>query len=47
MSAMVSIKIIMLIGVNSAGFMTTQLPAATAGASFHAAIKIGKFQGII
>ena len=46
-SAINSIKIKMLIGVNSAGFITTQLPATTAGASFQAAIKIGKFQGII
>ena len=34
-------------GVCSAGFSTTQLPAASAGASFHAAIRIGKFQGMI
>ena len=34
-------------GVCSAGLITTQLPAAKAGASFHAAIKIGKFHGII
>ena len=34
-------------GVCSAGFSITQLPAAKAGASFHAAISIGKFHGII
>jgi hypothetical protein len=34
-------------GVCSAGFSTTQLPAASAGASFHAAIRIGKFHGMI
>jgi hypothetical protein len=31
-------------GVCSAGFSTTQLPAASAGASFHTAIRIGKFR---
>ncbi|MNY14183.1 hypothetical protein D3C86_1473510 [compost metagenome] len=34
-------------GVCSAGFSTMQLPAARAGAIFHAAIRIGKFHGII
>ena len=34
-------------GVCSAGLSTTQLPAASAGASFHAAISSGKFQGMI
>ena len=34
-------------GVCSAGLSTTALPAASAGASFHAAIRIGKFQGMI
>ncbi len=34
-------------GVCSAGLSTTQLPAASAGASFQAAIRIGKFQGMI
>ncbi len=33
-------------GVVSAGFRTVVLPVARAGASFHAAISIGKFQGI-
>ena len=33
-------------GVCSAGFNTTQFPAASAGASFQTAIRIGKFQGI-
>ena len=37
----------MLIGVDSAGLSTTQLPAPMAGASFQAAIRIGKFQGMI
>ena len=32
-------------GVSSAGFSTTVLPAASAGASFQAAIVSGKFQG--
>lgn len=34
-------------GVCSAGLMTMQLPAASAGASFHTAIRIGKFHGMI
>ena len=34
-------------GVSSAGFRTTQLPAASAGATFQAAIVSGKFQGTI
>ena len=42
-----SIKTRIEIGVLSAGFSTTQLPAARAGASFHVAIRIGKFHGII
>ncbi len=36
-----------LAGVCSAGFNTKQLPAASAGASFHTAINNGKFQGMI
>ena len=42
-----SMRTMMLIGVCSAGFSTTQLPAASAGASFHVAIRIGKFHGMI
>ena len=34
-------------GVCSAGLSTTQLPAASAGASFQAAIRSGKFHGMI
>ena len=34
-------------GVCSAGLSTTQLPAASAGPSFHAAISSGKFHGMI
>ena len=34
-------------GVSSAGLSTTVLPAASAGASFHAAIVSGKFHGVI
>ena len=34
-------------GVVSAGFSTTVLPVASAGASFHAAISSGKFHGMI
>ncbi len=33
--------------VVSAGFSTQVLPAASAGASFQAAIRSGKFQGMI
>ncbi|MNN80136.1 hypothetical protein D3C81_1968410 [compost metagenome] len=42
-----STSTVMPSGVCSAGLSTTQLPAARAGASFHAAIRIGKFQGMI
>ena len=42
-----SMNTMMPMGVCSAGFSTTQLPAAMAGASFHAAISSGKFQGMI
>jgi hypothetical protein len=34
-------------GVVSAGFSTEVFPQASAGASFHAAISSGKFQGTI
>jgi hypothetical protein len=34
-------------GVVSAGLRTTVFPVASAGASFHAAISIGKFHGMI
>ena len=34
-------------GVYSAGFSTTVLPAASAGAIFQASISRGKFQGMI
>ena len=34
-------------GVVSAGFSTTVLPVASAGASFQAAISSGKFHGMI
>ena len=34
-------------GVCSAGLRTTQLPAASAGASFHTAMRMGKFHGMI
>ena len=33
--------------VHSAGFSTTVLPIAIAGAIFHASISIGKFHGMI
>ena len=45
MSAISSITTRMPSGVCSAGFRTTQLPAASAGASFQVAISIGKFHG--
>ncbi len=47
MSPIRSISTMMPIGVCSAGFSTTQFPAARAGASFHDAIRIGKFHGMI
>ncbi len=34
-------------GVGPAGFMTTVLPNARAGADFHAGIAMGKFHGVI
>ena len=34
-------------GVADAGLITVQLPAASAGAIFHAAIRIGKLNGMI
>ena len=34
-------------GVGLAGFSTVQLPAASAGATFHAAIRSGKLNGMI
>ncbi|MNI62552.1 hypothetical protein D3C73_1178790 [compost metagenome] len=46
-SPIISIKTRIDAGVLSAGFKTTVFPAASAGASFHTAIKIGKFHGII
>jgi hypothetical protein len=42
-----SIKTNIEIGVLSAGFKTIVFPAASAGAIFQTAIRIGKFQGII
>ena len=46
-SPIISIITMIDAGVCSAGFNTTQLPAANAGASFQVAISNGKFQGII
>ena len=46
-SAISSIRSRIESGVCSAGFSTMQLPAASAGASFHVAISSGKFQGMI
>ena len=45
-SAITSASFIAVSGVVSAGFSTTVLPQASAGASFHAAISSGKFQGM-
>ena len=42
-----SVKTSILSDVVEDGLNTTQLPAASAGASFHAAIRNGKFQGTI
>ena len=47
MSPIASISAMIASGVCSAGFSTTQLPAAMAGASFHTAISSGKFHGMI
>ncbi len=47
MSAISSISTWIDAGVCSAGLSTTALPAARAGASFHTAIRIGKFHGMI
>src|SRR5271170_7254089 len=46
-SAQISAKASAESGVYSAGFSTTVLPAASAGAIFHANISSGKFQGMI
>jgi hypothetical protein len=46
-SAAISAKRRAVRGVSSAGFSTTVLPAANAGASFQEAIVSGKFQGVI
>ncbi|MNG08154.1 hypothetical protein D3C84_914910 [compost metagenome] len=46
-SPMISASTMIDSGVCSAGLSTTQLPAASAGASFQAAISSGKFQGMI
>ena len=46
-SAMSSMNTMIETGVCSAGLITTQLPAARAGASFHTAINRGKFHGMI
>ena len=46
-SAISSISSMIDAGVCSAGLSTTALPAASAGASFQVAIRIGKFQGMI
>ena len=44
---MISASVSAVRGVVSAGFSTTVLPVASAGAIFHAAISSGKFHGII
>ena len=46
-SPMSSAQTMIEAGVCSAGLSTTQLPAASAGASFQHAISSGKFQGMI
>ena len=47
MSAMTSASLRIDHGVGEAGFTTVQLPAARAGAIFHAAISSGKLNGMI
>ena len=44
---MIFVRAIALAGVWEAGFKTIAFPKAIAGADFHAAIAIGKFQGEI
>ncbi|MNR63848.1 hypothetical protein D3C85_1862950 [compost metagenome] len=44
---MSSMRTRMDVGVCSAGLRTTALPAASAGASFHTAMRMGKFHGMI
>ncbi len=46
-SSAISANAIAVSGVYSAGLITTVQPAASAGATFHANISSGKFQGII
>ncbi len=46
-SAISSIKMSRLMGVDSAGFNTMQLPAPKAGGIFQAAMRMGKFHGMI
>ena len=46
-STQISAKASAVSGVNSAGFSTTVLPAASAGAIFQASISSGKFHGMI
>ncbi len=46
-SSAISAKRSAVSGVSSAGFSTTVLPAASAGASFQEAIASGKFHGVI
>ena len=46
-SPITSISTMIEAGVCSAGLRPTQFPAASAGASFHTAIRIGKFHGMI
>ena len=46
-SWMISARSSAVTGVVSAGFSTAVLPHASAGASFHAAIRSGKFHGTI
>ena len=47
MSSMISASLRIDHGVGLAGLTTVQLPAASAGAIFHAAISSGKLKGMI
>ena len=47
MSAISSMNAMIATGVCSAGLSTTQFPPASAGASFHTAMRSGKFHGMI
>ena len=44
---MISVRATALAGVRFAGFQTTALPKASAGAIFHEGVATGKFHGLM